>query len=87
MAVGTATAYIRFWPYRFLMNDLINGCGLSEMWVWLLSLGCCANTSHAQTEFCRCNTMASRSSSELELPDCPSQPTGINFSKRSFTGK
>ena len=31
-----------------------------------------------------CYTMASRSSSELELPDCPSQPTNINFPKRSF---
>ena len=26
--------------------------------------------------------MASRSSSEFELPDCPSQPTSINFPKR-----
>ena len=65
------------------MNNLINGCGLMEMWVWLLSLECCA-TSHAQTEFSGCKTMALRFFSELELPDSPSQPTGINFPKRSF---
>ena len=59
------------WPYRFLVNDLISGCGLMGTWVWFLSC-------------MLCHTMASRSSSELELPDCPSQPTGINFPKRSF---
>ena len=29
---------IRFWPYRFPANDLINGCGLMGMWVWFLAL-------------------------------------------------
>ena len=47
-------------------------------------LRCCANTAHAQTEFRSYNTTDLRSSSELELPDCPSQPTGINLPKRSF---